>query len=99
MPAYFVASAAIGARFGLVRLDKAMRREIDWALDHVDARALARRSIGELSGGERQRLLLSQALTLYTTPVIYIFFDNLAQRFTKKPNKPATGDRELAGPA
>jgi zinc/manganese transport system ATP-binding protein len=57
-----VASAAIGARFGLVRLDKAMRREIDWALDHVDARALARRSIGELSGGERQRLLLSQAL-------------------------------------
>jgi multidrug efflux pump len=30
-------------------------------------------------------LLLSQALTLYTTPVIYIFFDNLAQRFTHKP--------------
>jgi multidrug efflux pump len=29
-------------------------------------------------------LLLSQALTLYTTPVIYIFFDNLAQRFTHK---------------
>jgi multidrug efflux pump len=27
-------------------------------------------------------LLLSQALTLYTTPVIYIFFDNLAQRFS-----------------
>jgi multidrug efflux pump len=26
-------------------------------------------------------LLLSQALTLYTTPVIYIFFDRLAQRF------------------
>jgi len=26
-------------------------------------------------------LLLSQALTLYTTPVIYIFFDNLAHRF------------------
>ena len=24
---------------------------------------------------------LSQAFTLYTTPVIYIFFDNLAQRF------------------
>ena len=57
-----VASAAIGARFGFARLDKAKRREIDWALDHVDARALARRSIGELSGGERQRLLLSQAL-------------------------------------
>jgi multidrug efflux pump len=28
-------------------------------------------------------LLLSQALTLYTTPVIYIFFDNLAQRFSR----------------
>jgi multidrug efflux pump len=27
-------------------------------------------------------LILSQALTLYTTPVIYIFFDNLGQRFT-----------------
>jgi multidrug efflux pump len=25
-------------------------------------------------------LLLSQVLTLYTTPVIYIFFDNLAKR-------------------
>ena len=57
-----VASAAIGARFGFAWLDKATRREIDWALDHVDARDLARRSIGELSGGERQRLLLSQAL-------------------------------------
>jgi multidrug efflux pump len=29
-------------------------------------------------------LLLSQILTLYTTPVIYIFFDNLATRFSKK---------------
>jgi multidrug efflux pump len=29
-------------------------------------------------------LLLSQVLTLYTTPVIYIFFDNLAMRFSKK---------------
>jgi multidrug efflux pump len=27
-------------------------------------------------------LLLSQVLTLYTTPVIYIFFDNLAKRFS-----------------
>jgi multidrug efflux pump len=27
-------------------------------------------------------LLLSQALTLYTTPVIYIFFDNLGKRFS-----------------
>jgi multidrug efflux pump len=30
-------------------------------------------------------LLLSQVLTLYTTPVIYIFFDNLAQRFSPRP--------------
>jgi multidrug efflux pump len=34
-------------------------------------------------------LLLSQLLTLYTTPVIYIFFDKLAQRLTgKKVPKP-----------
>ena len=29
-------------------------------------------------------LLVSQVLTLYTTPVIYIFFDNLARRFARK---------------
>ncbi|MBV8471919.1 MAG: ATP-binding cassette domain-containing protein, partial [Hyphomicrobiales bacterium] len=57
-----VASAAVGARFGFGRLDKAARREIDWALDAVGARELAKRSIGELSGGQRQRVLLSQAL-------------------------------------
>jgi multidrug efflux pump len=28
-------------------------------------------------------LILSQALTLYTTPVIYIFFDNLGARFSR----------------
>ena len=57
-----VASAAVGRRFGFAPLDKATRREIEWALDEVGARDLARRSIGELSGGERQRVLLSQAL-------------------------------------
>jgi len=36
-------------------------------------------------------LLVSQVLTLYTTPVIYIFFDNLASRFTRKSNPPNTG--------
>ena len=51
-----------GGRFGFARLDRATRREIDWALDQVGARDLARRPIGELSGGERQRVLLSQAL-------------------------------------
>ncbi|MGB8065810.1 MAG: efflux RND transporter permease subunit [Candidatus Sulfotelmatobacter sp.] len=29
-------------------------------------------------------LLVSQVLTLYTTPVIYIFFDRLGQRFSKR---------------
>jgi zinc/manganese transport system ATP-binding protein len=57
-----VASAAIGRRFGFARLDKTTRREIDWALDQVGARDLARRSIGELSGGELQKVLLSEAL-------------------------------------
>jgi multidrug efflux pump len=37
-------------------------------------------------------LLVSQVLTLYTTPVIYIFFDNLAHRFSKKPAQAHTGD-------
>ena len=42
-------------------------------------------------------LLLSQALTLYTTPVIYIFFDNLAQRFAHKATRPETGERRTGG--
>ena len=29
-------------------------------------------------------LLVSQVLTLYTTPVIYIAFDNLGRRLTKR---------------
>jgi multidrug efflux pump len=37
-------------------------------------------------------LILSQVLTLYTTPVIYIFFDNLSQRFSR------SGSRSGAGP-
>jgi multidrug efflux pump len=44
-------------------------------------------------------LLLSQALTLYTTPVIYIFFDNLAHRFGNKANQREAGNAEQAGPA
>ncbi len=36
-------------------------------------------------------LLLSQVLTLYTTPVIYIFFDNLAQRFSGAPGRSGAG--------
>lgn len=57
-----VASAAVGSRFGFRRIDRATRREIDWALDQVSARNLAQKSLWEMSGGERQRLLLSQAL-------------------------------------
>ena len=44
-------------------------------------------------------LLLSQALTLYTTPVIYIFFDNLGHRFGRKANQVEAGTAEQAGPA
>ena len=37
-------------------------------------------------------LLVSQVLTLYTTPVIFIFFDNLGQRFRGK--RGGSGDQE-----
>src|SRR5207248_2906941 len=42
-------------------------------------------------------LLLSQVLTLYTTPVIYLYFDRLARRFARLKignviPHPATGD-------
>jgi multidrug efflux pump len=51
----------------------------------------ARRPLGlAVVGG----LLLSQALTLYTTPVIYIFFDRLAQRFAPKTKAVDTGDAD-----
>ena len=39
-------------------------------------------------------LLFSQVLTLYTTPVIYIFFDNLAHRFARKRDTQSDGRRE-----
>jgi multidrug efflux pump len=32
-------------------------------------------------------LILSQLLTLYTTPVIYLFFDRLASRFSRAPER------------
>jgi multidrug efflux pump len=49
-------------------------------------------------------LMLSQALTLFTTPVIYIFFDNLGRRFSGAANQPQpAGERperpEREGPA
>jgi multidrug efflux pump len=36
-------------------------------------------------------LLVSQVLTLYTTPVIYIFFDKLAQKLSRKSSERAPG--------
>ncbi len=42
-------------------------------------------------------LLLSQILTLYTTPVIYIFFDNLGHRFSKKKDAHEEAEGEPAG--
>jgi multidrug efflux pump len=45
-------------------------------------------------------LLVSQVLTLYTTPVIYIFFDGLAQRFSREPKRPHPGTtQQNLGPA
>ena len=37
-------------------------------------------------------LLLSQVLTLYTTPVIYIFFDRIGHRFTRPSKSIETGN-------
>ena len=51
-------------------------------------------ALGSGSGSELRRplgitiiggLLISQLLTLYTTPVIYIWFDRLAARFSREP--------------
>jgi zinc/manganese transport system ATP-binding protein len=58
----FVASGASGHRWGLPLLRAEARREVQWALEMVDAAELARRPLAEASGGERQRLLLAQAL-------------------------------------
>jgi multidrug efflux pump len=37
-------------------------------------------------------LTLSQMLTLFTTPVIYLFFDRLAERFGRKRKAAGEGD-------
>ncbi len=43
-------------------------------------------------------LLFSQVLTLYTTPVIYIFFDNLGARFGhRRPSKTTIAQPEAGG--
>jgi multidrug efflux pump len=43
-------------------------------------------------------LMLSQALTLFTTPVIYIFFDNLAHRFAHNSNQPENTGAQQENP-
>jgi multidrug efflux pump len=43
-------------------------------------------------------LLFSQVLTLYTTPVIYIFFDNLGARFSNRASRTAIAKPEIGGP-
>ena len=58
----FVASALHGERWGLPLLGNAGRREVDRAIETVEAQALAGRPLCQLSGGELQRLLLAQAL-------------------------------------
>ena len=45
-------------------------------------------------------LLVSQVLTLYTTPVIYLFFDRLAAKFSRsRAPEQSTGGLSEAAPA
>ena len=44
-------------------------------------------------------LLFSQVLTLYTTPVIYIFFDRLASRFSRRSRDQAQNPQPQGGTA
>jgi multidrug efflux pump len=41
-------------------------------------------------------LILSQILTLYTTPVVYLFFDRLARRFSREPVRHAEAAQQAA---
>jgi multidrug efflux pump subunit AcrB len=44
-------------------------------------------------------LVLSQLLTLYTTPVVYLALGRLAARFRRRPGQVAAGDALPVGPA
>jgi len=41
-------------------------------------------------------LIVSQVLTLYTTPVIYIYFDKLASRFSRHPHTSTAGAQPVS---
>ena len=65
-------------------------------------------ALGQGMGSELRRplgiamvggLLLSQVLTLYTTPVIYIFFDRIGHRFSRAPKTIESGDEPLPAEA
>jgi multidrug efflux pump len=43
-------------------------------------------------------LIFSQMLTLYTTPVIYLFFDRLAVRFSRKHRDMRAGSVPASSP-
>jgi multidrug efflux pump len=58
-------------------------------------------ALGQGMGSELRRplgiamvggLLLSQVLTLYTTPVIYVFFDRIGHRFSRSPKAIVNGN-------
>jgi multidrug efflux pump len=42
-------------------------------------------------------LLVSQVLTLYTTPIIYIFFDRIATRFSRRPHATIASTEPTSG--
>jgi multidrug efflux pump len=59
-------------------------------------------AVGQGMGSELRRplgiamvggLLLSQVLTLYTTPVIYIFFDRIGHHFSRSPKSVSSGSQ------
>ncbi len=55
-------AAAAGRIWSFAPLGRAARRDVDEAIELVDASAYADRPVSTLSGGERQRVLLAQAL-------------------------------------
>jgi len=78
--------------------DPSIRHAFCASVHHDDHHGGAARrgalAVGSGSGSELRRplgitiiggLLISQLLTLYTTPVIYIWFDRLAARISRKP--------------